>query len=43
MLPVSRSGLLDDGDIASAEMTALLRENGTTDREVFQARRDVSR
>ncbi|MFI0263962.1 hypothetical protein ACH4OW_33670 [Streptomyces sp. NPDC017056] len=33
MLPAARSGRVDDGDI-----TALLRENGTTDREVLQVK-----
>ncbi|MCX4598349.1 hypothetical protein OG819_55425 [Streptomyces sp. NBC_01549] len=38
MLPVARSGPLDDGDITAAEITALLRENGTADREVLQVK-----
>ncbi|MEU1940789.1 hypothetical protein ACH49O_40730 [Streptomyces coeruleorubidus] len=38
MLPVTRSGPLDDGDVTATELTALLREHGTTDREVLQVK-----
>ncbi|MFD7408668.1 hypothetical protein ACFV7R_39875 [Streptomyces sp. NPDC059866] len=38
MLPVARSGPIDDGDVTAAEITALLRENGTTNREVLQVK-----
>ncbi|MEV6131981.1 hypothetical protein AB0M05_35215 [Streptomyces violaceusniger] len=38
MLPAARSGPVDDGDITAAELTALLRENGRTDREILQVR-----
>ncbi|MBW8764573.1 MAG: hypothetical protein JF592_18670 [Microbacterium sp.] len=38
MLPVARSGPLEDGDVTAAEITALLRENGTTSREVLQVK-----
>ncbi|KOT91050.1 hypothetical protein ADK86_23985 [Streptomyces sp. NRRL F-5755] len=38
MLPAARSGPVDDGDITAADITALLRENGTTDREVLQVK-----
>ncbi|MFD3621494.1 hypothetical protein ACFWWT_41105 [Streptomyces sp. NPDC058676] len=38
VLPVARSGPLDDGDITAAEITALLRESGITDREVLQVK-----
>jgi hypothetical protein len=38
MLPAARSGPVDDGDITAAELTALLRENGRTDREILQIR-----
>jgi hypothetical protein len=38
MLPAARSGPIDDTDITAADITALLRENGTTDREVLQVK-----
>ncbi|GAB2766454.1 hypothetical protein [Streptomyces bullii] len=38
MLPSARSGPVDDSDITAADITALLRENGTTDREVLQVK-----
>ncbi|MCD7440995.1 hypothetical protein K4B79_22560 [Streptomyces lincolnensis] len=38
MLPVARSGPIDDGAVTAAEITALLRENGTTNREVLQVK-----
>ncbi|MEU7011396.1 phospholipase D-like domain-containing protein [Streptomyces sp. NPDC046332] len=38
MLPAARSGPVEDGDITAADITALLRENGTTDREVLQVK-----
>ncbi|MEU1458504.1 hypothetical protein [Streptomyces avermitilis] len=38
MLPVARSGPVEDGDITAADITALLRENGKTDREVLQVK-----
>lgn len=38
MLPVARSGPVNDGDITAAEITALLRENGNNKREVLQVK-----
>lgn len=38
MLPAARSGPVDDNDITAADITALLRDNGTTDREVLQVK-----
>ncbi|MEU8618794.1 hypothetical protein [Streptomyces sp. NPDC048623] len=38
MLPAARSGPVEDGDITAADITALLRENGTTNREVLQVK-----
>ncbi|WP_316771624.1 phospholipase D-like domain-containing protein [Streptomyces sasae] len=35
MLPPARSGPVEDTDITAADITALLRDNGTTDREVL--------
>ncbi|MDW8478389.1 hypothetical protein R3L02_42340 [Streptomyces scabiei] len=38
MLPVARSGPVHDEDITAAEITALLRENGNSKREVLQVK-----
>ncbi|MEU2978668.1 hypothetical protein ABZ678_17090 [Streptomyces hirsutus] len=38
MLPAARSGPVEDGDVTAADITALLRGNGTTDREVLQVK-----
>ncbi|MER6609105.1 hypothetical protein ABT282_25120 [Streptomyces sp. NPDC000927] len=38
MLPVARSGPVEDSDVTAAAITALLRDNGTTDREVLQVK-----
>lgn len=38
MLPAARSGPVDDGDVSAADLTALLRENGDSDREVLQVK-----
>jgi hypothetical protein len=38
MLPVARSGPVNDGDITAAEITGLLRENGNNNREVLQVK-----
>ncbi|MGW1913248.1 hypothetical protein ACWCQS_21560 [Streptomyces sp. NPDC002076] len=35
MLPAARSGPVEDSDITAADITALLRDNGATDREVL--------
>ncbi|MFF7929079.1 hypothetical protein ACFZDP_50015 [Streptomyces mirabilis] len=38
MLPAARSGPVDESDITAADITTLLRDNGTTDREVLQVK-----
>ncbi|WP_432164597.1 phospholipase D-like domain-containing protein [Streptomyces sp. bgisy031] len=38
MLPSARSGPVEDSDISAADVTALLKESGTTDREVLQVK-----
>ncbi|MFB7810504.1 hypothetical protein V6P99_07570 [Streptomyces virginiae] len=38
MLPAARSGPVEDGDVTAADITSLLRENGTNDREVLQVK-----
>ncbi|GAA3175919.1 MULTISPECIES: phospholipase D-like domain-containing protein [Streptomyces] len=38
VLPVARSGPVDESNITAADITALLRENGTTNREVLQVK-----
>ncbi|MFF9074522.1 hypothetical protein OIU91_41090 (plasmid) [Streptomyces sp. NBC_01456] len=38
MLPAAHAGLVEIGDISAADINALLRERGNTDREVLQVR-----